>query len=47
MRGIVVDSGPLIALFDGSDQYHTAAVRFIERNRQPLITNLPVVTEVV
>ena len=47
MRGIVVDSGPLIALFDGSDQYHAAAVRFIERNRQPLITNLPVVTEVV
>lgn len=47
MRGIVVDSGPLIALFDGSDQYHTAAARFIERNRQPLITNLPVVTEVV
>ena len=47
MRGIVVDSGPLIALFDGSDHYHAAAGRFIERARQPLITNLPVVTEVV
>mgnify|MGYP003374100667 FL=1 len=47
MRGIVVDSGPLIALFDGSDRYHAAAVRFVEENREPLITNLPVVTEVV
>lgn len=47
MRGIVVDSGPLIALFDGSDRYHAAAVRFVESNREPLITNLPVVTEVV
>ena len=47
MRSIVVDSGPLIALFDGSDQYHEAAVRFLERNRCPLITNLPVITEVV
>lgn len=47
MRRIVVDSGPLIALFDGSDQYHEAAVRFLERNRLLLITNLPVIIEVV
>jgi len=47
MPGIVVDSGPLIALFDGSDQYHSAAIRFVERNRLRLITNLPVITEVV
>lgn len=47
MPGIVVDSGPLIALFDGSDQYHAAAIRFVKRNRRPLITNLPVITEVV
>lgn len=47
MRGIVVDSGPLIALFDGSDRHHAAAVGFIESCRKPLITNLPVVTEVV
>jgi predicted nucleic acid-binding protein len=47
MRSIVVDSGPLIALFDGSDQYHEAAVRFLERSRWLLITNLPVITEVV
>ena len=47
MRSIVLDSGPLIALFDGSDQYHVAAVNFLERNRLPLIANLPVITEVV
>ena len=47
MQSIVVDSGPFIALFDGSDRYHDAAVRFLRRNRLPLISNLPVITEVV
>lgn len=47
MPSIVVDSGPFIALFDGSDRYHDAAVRFLQRNRLPLISNLPVITEVV
>lgn len=47
MRSIVVDSGPSVALFDRSDRYHEPAVRFLQRNRSPLISNLPVVTEVV
>jgi uncharacterized protein len=47
MRSIVVDSGPLIALFDGSDRFHTRAVAYIRDLRAHLITNLPVVTEVV
>jgi predicted nucleic acid-binding protein len=47
MRSIVVDSGPLIALFDGSDRYHAQAVAFIRGLRGRLITNLPVITEVV
>jgi len=57
MADIVVDSGPLIALFDGSDQFHQQAVAFIKARfpettagpggRQRLVTNLPVVTEVV
>lgn len=47
MRSIVVDSGPFIALFDGSDRYHDTAVRFLQRNRLPLISNLLVITEVV
>ncbi|MBK5970007.1 hypothetical protein CCR91_14870 [Thiorhodovibrio winogradskyi] len=47
MNGIVVDSGPLIALFDGSDQFHQEAVDFVKTQYWPLITNFPVVTEVV
>ena len=47
MRNIVVDSGPLIALFDGSDRYHEAAKRFLERVHGRLHSNIAVITEVV
>jgi len=47
MRSIVVDSGPLIALFDASDQYHERAVQFVRGLSDGLVTNLPVVTEVI
>ncbi len=47
MKSVVIDSGPLIALFDGSDRYHDQAVAFVRGLRRRLITNLPVVTEVV
>ena len=47
MPSIVVDSGPLIALFDGSDRFHTRAVDFIRDMRAHLATNLPVLTDVV
>lgn len=43
---IVVDAGPLIALFDGSDRHHQAAVQFVRDTRQPLVTNAPVLAEV-
>lgn len=42
---IVLDAGPLIALFDGSDRHHAAAVDFIRRTREPLVTNAPVLAE--
>lgn len=42
---IVLDAGPLIALFDGSDRHHKAAVEFMRRTRQPLVTNAPVLAE--
>lgn len=42
---IVLDAGPLIALFDGSDRYHQAAVQFIRDTRQPLVTNPVVLAE--
>lgn len=48
MPRIVVDSGPLIALFDRSDQYHQQAVQFIRHKVSgTLYTNLAVITEVV
>lgn len=47
MPSIVVDSGPLIALFDGSDQFHAHSVGFMRELRGPLVTNLPVIAEVV
>jgi uncharacterized protein len=42
---IVVDAGPLIALFDRDDRHHHRAVEFIRNCRSGLVTNLPVLTE--
>jgi len=42
---IVVDAGPLIALFDRDDSHHRQAVEFIRTCRSHLITNLLVLTE--
>ena len=46
MRNILIDAGPLIALFDRSDQYHLKALRFIEEFQGSLWTTWPVITEV-
>lgn len=45
MKKILIDSGPLIALFDASDKYHQKAVQFIKENKHPLITTLASITE--
>lgn len=45
MKKILIDSGPLIALFDASDKYHHEAVNFIKSNKFPLITTLASITE--
>lgn len=47
MKKILIDSGPLIALFDASDKYHTEAVNFIKTNKYPLVTTLASITEVL
>jgi predicted nucleic acid-binding protein len=44
-RTIVVDSGPLIALFDADDDYHAQAVDFVRENRARLISTMAAVTE--
>ena len=45
MPSIVVDAGPLIALFDRDDRHHRRAVEFAKTQRSRLITNVPVLTE--
>jgi uncharacterized protein len=47
LQSIVVDAGPLIAMFTRSDRYHAAARDFLARSEgAALITNLVVVGEV-
>lgn len=46
MRNILVDAGPLIALFDRSDQYHFKSLKFLEEFTGQLWTSWPVITEV-
>ena len=45
MKKILIDSGPLIALFDRNDKYHLASVEFIKNNNNELVTTLASVTE--
>lgn len=45
MKKILIDSGPLIALFDASDRYHNKAVNFIKSNKYPLVTTISSITE--
>ena len=45
MQKILIDSGPLIALFDAGDKHHKKAVAFVKRNSLPLITTLASITE--
>jgi uncharacterized protein len=44
-RKVVVDSGPLIALFDADDAYHAKALEFVRQTRAKLISSMSVVTE--
>jgi predicted nucleic acid-binding protein len=45
-KRVVVDSGPLIALFDRDDRYHDKAIHFIKGFKGHLFSNIAVVTEV-
>jgi len=46
-RRTVVDSGPLVALFDRDDAHHESALEFLKKFKGELISDLPVVTEVM
>ena len=45
MKKILIDSGPLIALFDASDKYHSKTIDFIKNNDFELITSMASVAE--
>ena len=47
MKKVLIDSGPLIALFDVSDRHHKTAVEFIKNADCRLITTIASVTEVL
>lgn len=42
---VLIDSGPLISLFDSSDKFHSDVRIFIESFKGKLITTWPVITE--
>ena len=46
MLKTIIDSGPLIALFDRSDKYHNKVLDFIKSYKGKLVTSWAVITEV-
>lgn len=46
MQSALVDSGPLIALFDRDDAHHKRITAFLRDRRLRLLTTWPVLTEV-
>lgn len=45
MENILIDAGPLIALFNKNDKYHLASIAFIRHFRGVLWATWPVITE--
>lgn len=45
MKNILIDAGPLIALFDKDDKYHNIIIKFLKQFNGNLLTSWPVITE--
>jgi predicted nucleic acid-binding protein len=45
MQNMLIDAGPIIALFNKRDAYHTRILKFLENKNYRLWTTWPVVTE--
>lgn len=46
MQKTLIDSGPIIALFDGSDKHHLKVVEFLKTFKGEFVTSWSVITEV-
>jgi uncharacterized protein len=46
LNTILIDAGPLIALFDKDDNYHKKIIEFLKNKNVKLITTIAVITEV-
>ena len=46
VKPVLIDSGPLIALFDSSDNFHKKILNFLSKNPYRFISTLAVFTEV-
>ena len=46
LNTILIDAGPIIALFDKDDGYHTKVVSFIKNKKYKFVTTMAVITEV-
>jgi hypothetical protein len=42
---ILMDTGPIVALFDSSDNYHKLCLETLKKVKEPLTTTWPVLTE--
>lgn len=45
MANVILDTGPLVALFKRNDHHHARAVAWFRSNTHRLVTTLPVLTE--
>jgi len=46
IKSILIDAGPLIALFDRDDKYHDKIKNYIKRNKVKFVSTIAVITEV-
>jgi len=46
LNTILIDAGPLIALFDRDDNYHKKMIAFIKKGKYKFVTTTAVITEV-
>lgn len=42
---ILIDTGPIVALFDKDDRYHALCIEILKEIREPLVATWPVLTE--